>query len=461
MNEVSGLPSDVEAGWLARRIRIGNARDIAASIRDLVDAGQLPRGRKLPTVRMMAKATGVSVGTIASAWGMLRDDGIVRTQRRGGSIIADNRPQPQAPAVPSAWTDWVSVDLAQGVPDPALQPGLDAALVAGSRTPNLNSPYREYITPALREAVQADWPFVPEAWFTAGGGSEGIVLAAEAAAMAGDAVAIEQPTSPRLLAVIEKLGFKPVGVACDAEGPLPEALAAVLRQHRPRAFFYQPRAHVPLGLRVSDARLEALAEVLSGFGGEVSIVEDDNTGPLSESSVPSLGDRFPGQVLHVRTYCKTYGVDLRTCVVGGAERLVQRMAEKRSHGMVMNSRILQDALAHLISSSEVKLVIDHARQRYAWRRQTLMRALARHGLGAGNPDGLMLWLTVPDENAALLALATYGITVGAGRKCFIDPPATGHLRIAVSRLPDDEDAIGQLAELVATALRGKPRPEFD
>lgn len=458
------------ADRLLRGLVHDGSRSLVDVLRDAIVHGRTTQGERLPTIREIARRLGVSSGSVAGAWAQLRAEGLISTHRRGGTVVG--HPSDEAPGSPP--TGWLAVDLANGLADPALQPSVADALAAGARNPTLNDPHYEPITAALARAVRTDWPFDAAGFATAGGGSEGIMLAIEAAAPPGSVVAIEQPTSPRLIEMIELLQLRAVPVACDDDGPVPEALAEALR-HSPRAFIYQPRAHIPLGHTVGAQRLKALADVLAkGIQGPQAvqapqeaqdsapwIVEDDNTGPIAQCEAVSIGRFLPQRTVHMRAYCRTFGLDLRTSIVAGPQPLIDRVIALRSRRFGMTSRILQDALAHLLSNTERRRDVRHARERYAWRRRTLIAALARHGLHASNADGLIVWLGVADEQAALLALAAVGIAAGAGSRCFLTPQPRGHIRIAASRLPDDVRQIEHLSELVAQALEGRARNDFD
>jgi len=54
-----------------------------------VREGVLPPGAKLPTVRQLADRLGIAVNTVARAYRLLEEDGIVETFGRRGSFIAN------------------------------------------------------------------------------------------------------------------------------------------------------------------------------------------------------------------------------------------------------------------------------------------------------------------------------------------------------------------------------------
>ncbi|MBF8189889.1 hypothetical protein ITP53_30020, partial [Nonomuraea sp. K274] len=73
-------------------------------------------------------------------------------------------------------------------------------------------------------------------------------------------------------------------------------------------------------------------------------------------------------------------------------------------------------------------------------------------------DGLVLWVPVREESAALVTLAAHGISVAAGSRYVIDPAPRHHLRLATARLTDDPDELAQLADVIALAATGGSPP---
>jgi DNA-binding transcriptional MocR family regulator len=436
------------------RLRGRTASALAAEFADLIDVGTLPVGSSLPTIRAVADAVGVSVGTVADAWGTLRERGLVETRRRGGTRVVARSDEP-------VFAGWGSVDFLLSSPDPLLQPPLDGALVNALHRPGVNAWGRKHMVAALREAVAPSWPFAAEAWTSAGGGTEGLWLATRAAIPDGGIIAVEEPASPGYLAVLASLGATVIGVPVDDEGPLPWALSAALDAGA-RAFVHQPGGPFSTRHVLSAARVSELVEVLRDR--EAVIVEDDSLGYLSQVPVRTLGNDFPDRTIRVLSYCKSFGLDLRTSVIGGAKVLVERALAARSGGVASNSRILQHALAELITEEHARSVVAHARDRYARRRALALEAFESEGLTVHSGAGSMvLWVDVPDERSAAQALATRGIVVDVSATAFVTPSAssTGMLRMSTAQLPEDPALLRSLAQLVDRAVRGDLRVQFD
>lgn len=76
---------------------------VQKQISSLIAIGQLASGSRLPTVRSLAADLGVAAGTVARAYKELEAAGLITTNRRQGTVVADApRPAPPAGAEHSA-----------------------------------------------------------------------------------------------------------------------------------------------------------------------------------------------------------------------------------------------------------------------------------------------------------------------------------------------------------------------
>ncbi len=447
------MPEQVDAVWLAQRLQATSSKDLGHRLTRLIDGGELRPGSHLPTIRDFARAAGVSPGTVMTAWSRVRDSGRLHTRRRGGTVVADpNRPLPSREPV-----DWPAVELALVTPDPALQPDLTAAvsesLVA---TTDLHNPERAYITDRLRRAVEGGWPFPAQGWNCVGGGTEAVVLATAAAASSGP-VGVEEPVSPGYLDILRQLGIEAFGIRADDQGPTVETVSAAVRRGA-TALVLQPSGAYAMTGALTAARAQELSDIV---GTGAWVVEDDSAGPLASGEPASLGHHLPDRVLRIRSYCKAFGIDLRTAVLGGSAELIERTVRLRSFGMASNSRILQNALAHLIDDPDIGLAMARARSRYRLRRQSALDAFTAVGLRAtASPDGFVVWVRVPDETSALINLARQGIVAAAGARSFVND-TEGLLRFSILQLPEEPARVADLATAVRAAVHSADREYFD
>jgi DNA-binding transcriptional regulator YhcF (GntR family) len=65
------------------------SEQVRTQLLEAVRRGTLPPGAKLPTVRQLADQLGIAVNTVARAYRLLEQDGLVETFGRRGSFIAN------------------------------------------------------------------------------------------------------------------------------------------------------------------------------------------------------------------------------------------------------------------------------------------------------------------------------------------------------------------------------------
>lgn len=433
-------------------LRARTSGGLATELAQLIRTGAVPAGSKLPTIRSVAVALGVSVGTVAEVWSMLRTQGLIETRRRGGTLVT-------APSVAPGFPGWSEIDFLLSSPDTALQPSLEQAFLHALRQPGVNAWGREHMVGALREAVEPTWAFPAEAFTSAGGGTEGLWLATRAVLTPGRPLAVEEPAPPGYLATLAELGADVIGVPVDDEGPTPAGLRRALDAGA-TAFVHQPGGPFSTRHVLSADRVAELAAELRLS--DALVVEDDSLGPLSISAVRTLGAALPTRTIRVLSFCKAFGLDLRTSVLGGARPLIDRVISLRSGGVASNSRILQHALAAMIHDETAASTVAEARERYSNRRTIALRAFRSAGLIVDSgPGSLVIWVEVPDERTAAMALATRGIVVDVGAAAFAAPQPTGLLRFSIAQLPEDEALVGELAALVDRSVSGDLRVRFD
>jgi DNA-binding transcriptional MocR family regulator len=418
------------------------SRGIAAAVDGLVRDGILTSGQRLATVRRVAAALEVSPATVSVAWTHLTEAGRLHTDRRRGTVVMA--------ATEQELRAWSGHGLDEHLPDPMLLPTLDNAFAfaAACRRPDQDADAMEV---SLREAVPATWPYPAPAITIANGGYEGTLLALRATVRPGGSVAVEQPTSPRIMQTLRALRAVIIPVAGDSAGPLPDALQQALFR-RPDVFLFQPRSQVPTGSSLTHRRIGELAAVLAAAPAPVIVIEDDNIGPASSLPARSLAVARPEGHVLIRSYCKAFGIDIRTCVISGPPEVVARIERIRSLGMLATSRMLQSALAALLCDVDTERRLRIARRRHRDRRLALAEALGERGVNVtADGDGLALWVPVSSEERAHRVLARHAITVGSGAACGLGEADAPHIWIGTGQLPDAPARIAELADLVASA----------
>jgi DNA-binding transcriptional MocR family regulator len=433
---------------IERRLDEPTAKGLAGAVSRAIRDGVLAPGDRLPPIRVLAHELTLSPTTVSAAWALLARAGTLRTEGRRGTVVDDvSAPREGRYRQALEHQAGFTLDLSTGIPDERLLPGLARALRAVTTAGTPHSYLDDPVLPELAEVLVASWPYRPPALTVVDGALDGMELVIRTLLRYGDRVVVEHPSFPPILDLLEAAGVEVVGVPLDSEGPDPTALAEALAGPV-RAVFLQPRGQNPTGISLSATRARALARLLEDT--DTVIVEDDSASAISTAPEVSLGSWLPEQTVHVRSFSKSHGPDLRLAAMSGPEALMADVRHLRQLGQGWSSRLLQRMLLDLLIDDRSRAEVATARDEYARRRRAFVGALAARGVEVGGDDGLNLWVPVHDESAALVRLASRGIGAAPGTPFDVLPSAQGHIRVTVGLVDADLDAV---ADEVAAAAR--------
>ncbi|HWW60200.1 MAG TPA: GntR family transcriptional regulator, partial [Thermoanaerobaculia bacterium] len=195
---------------------------IAQSIEQAISAGRIPSEAQLPPVRNLATHLGVSPATVASAYRVLQDRGVLVADGRRGTRVRHAAPLtvPAETPLPEG-----TRNLLEGNPDPALLPDLAAAMrrtTVGQRLygQELNDPR---LLELAREQFGAD-RIPSEHMAVLSGALDAIERVLREHLRPGDRVAVEDPSFTGVLDLLNALSLTPIPVAVDDQGLLPSEL---------------------------------------------------------------------------------------------------------------------------------------------------------------------------------------------------------------------------------------------
>ncbi|MEU8590392.1 aminotransferase class I/II-fold pyridoxal phosphate-dependent enzyme [Streptomyces sp. NPDC048664] len=437
------------------RIEGRRAAEIAASVERAVGSGALDPGQVLPPMRELAARLEVNPNTVAAAYRILRERGVIETAGRRGSRV---RP---APATTGRDSIRVEVpdgvrDVSNGNPDPALLPPLAPAFAAAAaradRDPVLYGDGA--VDPDLARIARSDLDAdgVPDGPVAVVSGSLDAVERLLAVHLRpGDAVAVEDPGWGRTLDLVPALGLRTLPVGIDDEGPLPDDVRDALRAGA-RALVVTCRAQNPTGAAVSAARARALRAVLREHP-ETLLIEDDHGHGIVDVPLNPLA----GTTRHwafMRSAAKAYGPDLRLAVLTGDAETVDRVRGRQRLGPGWVALILQRAVARLWAEGTVDA--RRVAAEYGRRRGALIEGLARRGVTARGRSGMHVWVPVPDETGAVARLLHAGWAVAPGARFRMSAPQG--IRITVSGLAEEE--IERLADAITAATGPGPARSY-
>jgi DNA-binding transcriptional MocR family regulator len=430
------------------------ARGIATAVSRLIHSGALPPDSRLPTVRELARALGTSPTTVSEAWTSLARAGLIATRGRAGTQVLSTEPlrarlrYAHMSGVPAG----APQDLSTGVPDHDLLPDLTATLRRLGDMRLTTSYLDDPVLPALEEHLRSVWPFKPDQLILVDGALDALDRALRVTVGFGERVLVENPAFPPVLDLLDQLGATAVPLALDGAGVTAGSLADGLRLD-PVAVVLQPRAQNPTGVSMTAERVAELAAVLARHP-DVIAIEDDHAADIASAPMVSLGSHLPDQTVRIRSFAKSLGPDLRLAAVAGPTSVITPLADRRLLGPGWSSRLLQHILLDLLTEPATATLLAHARAEYARRRASLLAALATHGAHATADDGINLWLSVADQQAALVSLAAHGVAVAPGGPFEVVPLPDPHVRVTVGLVRDGFTELGGI--LAEAAHAGAP-----
>jgi DNA-binding transcriptional MocR family regulator len=432
---------------IEERLDAPTAKALAQAVsRAIRDATLLP-GEQLPPIRRVAEELMMSPTTVSAAWQLLARSGSIRSDGRRGTTVAPVTRGGERYARALRHESPVNLDLSTGIPDSRLLPPLGPILGRLDEPVTPSSYLDDPVLDELRQQLTLDWPYAADELLVVDGAMDALDLVTRALLRPGDVVVVENPGFPPLFDLLEDRGVEVVGVPLDETGLELDRVGAVLPR-RPAAVVIQPRGQNPTGVSMSQTRARRLAGLLRGR--DCVVIEDDSSGPISTSAPISLGAWIPEQVLHIRSFSKSHGPDLRIAALTGPSALVAPVRHARALGQGWTSRLLQRVLADLLRDDECQQRIASARAEYARRRALVVTRLEAHGIEVTGTDGLNIWVPVRDEAAAVLRLASHGIAVTPGSPFCVEPvPAPGgHVRVTTGLVRDGHV---EVADLIADA----------
>lgn len=437
---------------------------LANRIADLVAAGELPAGERLPSERRLATAVGISRGTVIAAYEQLRSRGIVETRHGSGTIV-----RPGASPVSGARESHVASALAaEGIwsgvlsPDDTLDlrgaywigtedlPREAFALGAGDDGMALldDHGYRPLGLPGLRDAVarhlSADGlETEPEQVLITSGAQQAITLVGELFVGPGDTVVTEELTFPGAIDAFVARQARLRTARLTPNGVDVGHLARVVSDADPRVVYLIPDCHNPTATvlpTLARRRLVELAEHWSGV-----LVDDRTLAGTTFTATPApppvaaLADDPEARIVTIGSMSKAFWGGLRVGWIRAPRPMLSRLARLKTIDDLGTSALSQLAAQRLLERAD-----EIGPRRVA-------RTIERHdaltdALRSKLPDwewqqpagGLVLWVRLPGADSATFATvaARHGVGVAPGS---VSAPAGGwrdHLRLPFGHRPE-------------------------
>lgn len=317
---------------------------LAQALRGAIRSGALAEGARLPPVRDLAWQIKVTPGTVARAYQIVTQEGLLQATVGRGTFVAAQR-QPLGPPAPTpAERDNRPVDGRLDLRSPNLpEVGQVAALGEALRrmAGKIDDQWLDYTSQAaelpLRSAVCA-WlsartmgPVGPQDVVLSHGGQNGVSLILNCC-LRGDkpVVLVEDLCYPGFRYAARLARAEVYGVELDDEGMRPDALELACRRYGPQVLCLTPEAQNPTTARMSETRRAEIVSIARKYN--LQIIEDEcYSARLSDR--PTLRALAPERVWYIGSLSKSVSAALRfgfvICPTGMGE--AGRLAAQQSY----------------------------------------------------------------------------------------------------------------------------------
>lgn len=474
------------------------ARALADDLGAEVEA--LPAGARLPSHRALVERYAASASTVAHALSLLAQRGLVES-RPGAGSFRTHRSAPHRLG-DTAWQS-AALELTANL---GAEPGTTRRVEAAALSDVMRAPGPDvvdlnggYLHPGLRPAgllraaltrvAKRDdaWDRPPPGglgalrdWFAADigagltrtdvivapGGQAALAMTLRALTQPGDPVVIESPTYPGTIAAAQAAGLRPVPVALDEQGMLPEHLDDALTRTRARVVVLQPLHQNPTGALMGAERRRALLRTARAH--LAFVVEDDYARHLTHADAtpappPMICDDTDGTVVHVRSLTKATSPNLRIAAVASRGPVTARLRDAFTIDTLLVPAALQQTAIEVVSAPGWRRAQRELAGHLQARREHASAAVARHlgvaALASRPSGGYHLWLDLsatPARGASAGALCdaalARGVAVTSGANYHL--PGHAHdarIRLSYVAAPSSADVERGIERLAAAA----------
>jgi len=422
---------------------------VAALERDLA-AGVLSPGARLPPQRDLAYRLGLSVGTIAKAYVLAEQRGLVTGEVGRGTYLKQLAAGPQPDRV---------IDLSSNIIPHGPAAGRLAAALAQIGKRRVGDDCLAYAPPHGSERVRraaVAWlqrvANIELSWNRLAvtcGSQQAMSLAAGLLCRQGDAILCESASYAGIKSIAEQGLYRTVGVEMDDEGLLPASLEQAIAATRASVLYTVPTFQNPTGRTMRPERRAEIADIVRRH--QLWVIEDDVYALFASSAsrpVP-LAALVPDRCFYVNGLGKSIAPGLRVGFLHSPteehhEAILRAIRATTYSGPSLGGLIfaqwVEDGAVYKIGD-EVKLEIS------------ARAALAARMLGLDAGSAPHIWLPMSELEAARVAGRAYreGVAVTAPDLPIIDGNMISGLRVCLG-VPATRQELATGLQRLKTAL---------
>lgn len=330
---------------------------IVEYFKDKILSGKWTVGSVIPNQRLLAEKFEVNRSTIAAAMGELKADGLITSNGKSGTKVANGMLNYLASYQPD-WNGYIDygihapnyktiktindtefnsdyIRLSSGEASPELFPvEILKKVVAevandinalGYECPNGSLYLREQLSKYLKkQGIDAK----PESILIVSGALQAIQLISMGLLQYGSTVFIEKPSYLYSLQILKTLGMRKCGIEMDKEGIIASKIPHNIRKNKLSLLYTIPNFQNPTGILMSQKRRDELLKTCQES--KIPIVEDDVYRELwiDEEPIHSLKSLdVSGNVIYIGSISKSLSPGLRIGWVVAPEPVINRLSD--------------------------------------------------------------------------------------------------------------------------------------
>ena len=422
---------------------------LAKSIRMAVQRGELGEGAKMPPVRELAYQVGVTPGTVARAYSLLTDEGILEATVGRGTFVAPLRNGRSDPAVMVHETPAGHIDLASaGAPDVGQSDLFRRSLqeiVDGPDLDVLRYTDRDHDIAARR--VMQSWiaerdvgPLDLSDIVLVSGAQNGLLVVMQTLLGFGRRTMLTEELAYAGFRHAAGLATcKVAAIQMDKDGVLPDALEAACRHVGPAVLCTSAEVHNPTTIRTTPERRQAVVDIARRY--DLQIV-DDCTFPAMPDHAPGYRVMAPERTWHLESLSKVVSPALRVGAIAAPEGWGGRALRTFQHQCYGLPRLSVELCRRLMETGRAATIQEKVRDVTNRRVEIAREILGRFEL-ASREGVPFVWLTLPPgSRASSLKSAAAGLGIqmrAADVFALTDGRAPNAVRLSLNGVADDAE----------------------
>lgn len=435
---------------------------LVQSMRGAIRSGVLKPGYRMPPVRDMAWKLGITPGTVARAYKIAAEEGLVDSAvGRGtfvtGNYVADPTPEPLIAMVSPDAHNFRGVRVPDVGQDAVIRKAM-GALSGQSTNKYIDYPTSQTDVAARRGVV--DWigpdrigRFDEDDVVLGLGAQNSVIMALQAILHGPNPVILtEELAYPGVRHAARLLRAQLIGVEMDGDGLRPDRLEEALRKHGGQVLLTSAESHSPTTIRTTLARKQEIARVAQTY--QLQIIEDD-CHCITRPEEPGYRGICPERAWFISSLTKTVSAALRfgyAVAPQGQAATARQVAQSSFYGL---PQPMLDLCAELMQSGEAEALRRKVQDITLVRVRDAVNVLGKWDI-TWRPDVPFIWLKLPAGwrgSSYARACEALGIQVKAADEFALpDGAAPNAMRISLNPphpRPDDLLAFAKMSELLA------------